>query len=46
MTLVLYVTKGLRNGKAAEQLFQFHSSKEITTFDYFLSATVKIQREA
>jgi hypothetical protein len=28
----------------AEQLFQFHSSKEITAFDCFLSATVKIQR--
>jgi hypothetical protein len=30
--------------KAAEQLFQFHSSKEITAFDCFLSATVKIQQ--
>ena len=37
-------SKGVRNCKAAEQLFQFHSSKEITTFDCFLSSTVKIQR--
>jgi hypothetical protein len=35
---------GVRNCKAAEQLFQFHSSKEITAFDCFLSATVKVQR--
>ena len=40
----LTTVQGVRNCKAAEQLFQFHSSKEITVFDCFLSATVKIQR--
>jgi hypothetical protein len=37
-------SKGVRNCKAVEQLFQFHSSKEITAFDCFLLATVKIQQ--
>jgi hypothetical protein len=41
----MYVTeKANKSCKAAEQLFQFHSSKEIIAFDCFLSATVKIQQ--
>jgi hypothetical protein len=35
-------SKGVRNCKTAE-ISKFHSSKEITAHDCFLSATVKIQ---